>query len=465
MNTQIVQHKSRDFDVVLNFPENENTLSWSFTQEGDGEIYDVVSDNVASYTIKGGAVTLPYAGTDGSSYAVSIVKTTTGQTASITFKTRRATNKTTAFSVPDFGLYDGRYTYAIHSNTTIDIFDMSLFTTANYVGAGVFTTDPKIISKTLPTLPTGAIWNLAEFVVRGGVEYFFVIGSKNDAFTIYACNVRVSDGQITNEVGTVDDYSLISPTSSLRCGNVQNCIYDYVNNILYFSNYYPAYNGYNSFSYNLNTKNFANAISTALSIAFNFRNGFKFYFDPVDQRLILPNSEYTFNPVRVAPYIPNAIINAGYSIYRSTIGYRYRDLYQNDLYNGFQVWNKDGELIASVGSGSGYIGRLISAQLLEPCIFQYELNNGKLIAIYNLNTNTGVSYTFTTDFPANSVSFIDACVSMYNGERHFLLATKENVSGTFSRLFRVFESDGVFSYIYYDLSGVCKDIGNNRFLN
>ena len=53
MSTQIVQHKSRDFDVVLNFPENENTLSWAFTAENDGEIYTVDLDNVENYQING----------------------------------------------------------------------------------------------------------------------------------------------------------------------------------------------------------------------------------------------------------------------------------------------------------------------------------------------------------------------------------------------------------------------------
>lgn len=463
MSVQIVKHGSREFDIVLNFASTENNLSWSFTQEGDGEIFDVVKTNVASYTVSGSAIALPYSVTNGSSYSVSIVKTTTGQTASITFKTRRSNNKTVTLSVPDFGQYDGRYTYAIHGNNTIDIFDMSLFTTSNYIGAGSFTISPKIITKTLPTLPTGAIWNLAEFVVRDGVQYFFVIGSKDDAFTIYSCNVRVSDGQITNEIGTIDAYTLISPASSLRYGIVQNCVYDYINNILYYSNI-SGFNGSNSFYYNLTSKVFVNRLGASLSTQIGFRNGIKFYFDPNSQKIISSNAEFKFNPTNICPYIYNPSTASYFNIYRSLNGYRYRDQYQNETYNTFQIYNSNGEYIGQIGASS-YLGRIISAQLLEPYIFQYELNNGKLIAIFNLSTNTGVSYTFSSDFPTNSVSFIDACVSMYNGERHFLVATKENTSGTFSRLFRVYENGGVFSYIYYDLLGVCQDIGNNRLLN
>ena len=74
MSTQIVQHKSRDFDVVLNFPATESTLSWAFTAENDGEIYAVDLDNVASYQIGGYPVTLPYKVTARLIYSVSIVK-------------------------------------------------------------------------------------------------------------------------------------------------------------------------------------------------------------------------------------------------------------------------------------------------------------------------------------------------------------------------------------------------------
>ena len=51
MSVQLVQHKSRDFEVTLNFAATENNLAWAFTAENDGEIYDVVLNNVASYTL------------------------------------------------------------------------------------------------------------------------------------------------------------------------------------------------------------------------------------------------------------------------------------------------------------------------------------------------------------------------------------------------------------------------------
>ena len=196
---------------------------------------------------------------------------------------------------------------------------------------------------------------------------------------------------------------------------------------------------------------------------FSYRNGIKFYFDPVNQAIITSNSEFKFNPFASKLYVHNPSNSSFFNIYRKQNGYRYRDQFQNETINIFQIYNEKGEYLGQIGGGP-YLGRIVSAQLLEPYIFQYELNNGKSVAIYNLSNNTGNSYIFSTDFPVNSVSFIDACVSNYNNERYFIVATKENVSGTFSRLFRIYENAGVYSYIYMDLAGVCQDIGNNRLL-
>lgn len=463
-----VVHSSKYIDYIFNFTATENNLSWSLTAEGDGDLFlnpltNGLSTNVASFTIDGSAPTFPISLINGSSKSVAIVKTTNGQTASLTLRQRRSVNKAVNYNVPDFGAYNGRYTYALHSNTTINIFDMSLFTSENYLGAGTFTTMPLIITKILPTLPILAKWYLAEFVVISNVEYFFMLGSKDDSSDVYSCKIRVSDGQITNESDIIDSYTKISLTSALRYGVIQNCTYDYISNIIYVS-MAIGYNGYNSFSYNLSSKVFSPYVGGASFITqFNYRNGIKFYFDPILKRIITSNAEFSFDPFKACPYIYNPGYTVNFNIYRALNGYRYRDLFQGETYNTFQIYSSGGDYLAQVGSSS-YIGRIMSAQLLEPYIFQYELNNGKVVAIFNLNTNTGNSYTFSADFPTNSVSFIDACVSQYNGERHFLVATKENASGTFSRLFRIYESGGVFSYIYFDLAGVCQDIGNNRLL-
>jgi len=169
MSTVNIKHTSRGLDITLNFASTENNLSWAFTQEGDGEIYDVVLTNIASYTIAGGAITLPYPVINGTSYSVSIVKTTTGQTASITFKTRRSINKTSSLSVPDFGQYDGRYLYVLLNNNTVQKLDSQLLLPANYAGAGAWTVSPVVATITLPTLPNSALYTGIQFVKNGGV--------------------------------------------------------------------------------------------------------------------------------------------------------------------------------------------------------------------------------------------------------------------------------------------------------
>lgn len=128
MGTQVVKHTSRGVNVTLNFAATENNLSWSYTQEGDGEIYDVVLSNVASYTIRGADPSLPLSVTNGSSYAIAITKTTTGQVASITLKTRRAVNKSVTLNVPNLlsESVQGTLTVLVHPNDNkITVLDSS----------------------------------------------------------------------------------------------------------------------------------------------------------------------------------------------------------------------------------------------------------------------------------------------------------------------------------------------------
>ena len=163
MSTQIVQHKSRDFDVVLNFPETENTLSWSFTAENDGEIYTIDSVNVASYQIAGAPVTLPYAVEAGASYSVSIVKQVNGQMASVALKTRRAINKLLALSVPDFAYHANGYMYSLINYNTVVVRDATKLTSANYIGAGTWNIDPIVAAISLPTNSNTIRWHVCHY--------------------------------------------------------------------------------------------------------------------------------------------------------------------------------------------------------------------------------------------------------------------------------------------------------------
>ncbi|NLE06980.1 MAG: hypothetical protein GX638_19545, partial [Crenarchaeota archaeon] len=162
MGTQVVKHTSRDYDVILNFASTENNLSWSFTQEGDGDIYDIELVNVASYTIAGGAVTLPYTVKNNTKYSVSIVKTTQGQTASITLKTRRQEQKIITQIVPDFGSNIATHLFAI-SNTSLYKLDKTL------LNQGL---NPIIATIPLPIVDSALTiyWQQCVWVNEGGIE-------------------------------------------------------------------------------------------------------------------------------------------------------------------------------------------------------------------------------------------------------------------------------------------------------
>ena len=203
MSTQIVQHKSRDFDVVLNFAESENNLSWAFTAENDGEIYDVILINVASYQITGSSVTLPLTVRAGLSYAVSIVKQTNGQTASITLKTRRAVNKAVTLNVPDFGALEVNNNYILHNDNTVTVIDNSKVSSANYQGGGIFTESIIRGVVQLPDLSSVANFKWQHLFYDEG--FVFVAGwctSRNDAFpNLSLCKIDT----ITLSVYDLDD--------------------------------------------------------------------------------------------------------------------------------------------------------------------------------------------------------------------------------------------------------------------
>lgn len=467
MSVTNVYHKSREASFTLNFSATENNLSWAFTAENDGEIYEVALTNIVSYTVAGSAITLPYALTGATSYAVSIIKTSNGQPASITLKTRRALNKSSNIIVPDFGQYDGRYTYAIHTNNTIEIFDSSLFTNTNYLGAGVFTTTPKIATIALPSLPADSLWTIAEFVIISNVAYFLVLGAKEDAHDMFACRVAVGSWLVTDMVGIAGGYTKINPTATYRHGLVHNCVYDYINNLLYITRVW-GYNGAQHFVLNLSTLDFIvnpGPVSASVELSSNI-NGVKHYFDPLLERILTWQTEFSFNPFKSHYYwyLSTSVLAKGF-IYRKLDGYRYRQYWQNSRLNYFDIVNQDGLIVASKSNNVVTVNRVRGMQLVEPYIFQYELNSvGKYIALFNLNTNIGALHEVTTELPENTVGFMDACVSEYNNEVHLFLLTRENVSGTFSRLYRIYFDGTTWSKIYFDLGGVASDIGNNRLL-
>lgn len=222
MSTQIVQHKSRDFDVVLNFPSTENTLSWSFTAENDGEIYAVDLVNVASYQIAGAPIALPYTVTAGTSYSVSIVKQTNGLPSTISFNTRRAVNKTVSISVPDLSDVAINNNYMLLANETVLVLNNSNVNVSNYQGTGVWTDSIIRGTVALPdkTSITNFHWNIITHVKYNSLDYVMVIGfctsRNNDYPFVDVCLINPTSLNVTDLDGNANFSSQIIFTDGSR---------------------------------------------------------------------------------------------------------------------------------------------------------------------------------------------------------------------------------------------------------
>lgn len=235
MGTQVVRHTSRVSDFILNFSATENNLQWAFTSDGDGAIFDVVLTNIASFSVGGVIQTAPYNYplVCGSSYFVSIIKTTTGQSASITIKTRRVDNKTTSINVPDYGLYNRRYPFQLRTGNIIDKLDFQLLHSSNYTGNGTFTTTPILNSI---TLPTAAIpWQYHSWYVdRFGVEKVMVVSSSNTNQSVNVCIVDVVTMSVTDLNGNSNTFTNIVFGSTAGVWNINGHCFDYINNKIIF---------------------------------------------------------------------------------------------------------------------------------------------------------------------------------------------------------------------------------------
>lgn len=183
MSVTNVYHKSRDLIYKMNFSASGET-TWSFTSESDGEIYNVESTNIASFTINGNPVTLPFSITAGNNYNVSVVKINVSQAADITLKSRRAVEKTTTQYVPDYSANDGRYLFCLLQDDTIAKIDTELLKSTNWDDVNkVYTINPIVDSFALPLpiYPEGSSHRFMQIVFNIADGYFYIIGGIGDA--------------------------------------------------------------------------------------------------------------------------------------------------------------------------------------------------------------------------------------------------------------------------------------------
>ena len=232
--TQKVIHSSRSDDYVLNFSETENNLNWQFTNIADGEIYDVVFNNVASYTINNDSAVLPFAVLQGASYTIAIVKESDGQTASITFKTRRSVNRSNVINVPDFGAHNGRFIYVLCTNNQkVYKLDKLLFSQSNYLGNGIFVQNPVISEIILPvTIPN----NINQYATYTALafnpvdNYIYVLAGNTERLSAHLC--KISSLDVVSDLNDAPNQSSkIASGINARPNSVSRYIvFDYISN-------------------------------------------------------------------------------------------------------------------------------------------------------------------------------------------------------------------------------------------
>lgn len=281
MSTQVVRHSSRHITQEFIFSENGETL-WAFTAEGDGEIYSVESSNVASFRINGTTVSLPFSVVNGNDYSVDITKTNESLEAELKLNIRRAIDKTNLKIVPDYGQNDGRYIYCLsESRTTVYVIDTDLIYGSNYTGNGNFTISPIIQQITLPTLPNSASWSRIEFVIVNSNPKIIVcsdgdqVGSAQCKFYFSYIN---SDYSITNLDGTVvNGFTTFEKDNVPSARNLFQPQYDYVNNEIYFTEYYLT-------KLNLNTNSFTQITASSIKRYFFIED--RLNFNPLREEFV-----------------------------------------------------------------------------------------------------------------------------------------------------------------------------------
>ncbi len=230
--SQVIQHKSRTVEYELNFQAQGET-SWAFTAEGDGELFDVQLDNVASWTLNGSAVTLPFSLVNGNSYQVAVVKSVAGQSAKWVGKGRRSTNKTLTATPPDFSIYQNNRLAVLREGSIFELFDKEKLLPNNYDSANkVYLTTPLIHSVNLPTLPLATLeWSS---VICYKNYYIVVAGTKNttDGNYLYACKV-LPDGSVFSLTDEANTYTLIYEKYNHNIGIIESCAFDPVSEIIY----------------------------------------------------------------------------------------------------------------------------------------------------------------------------------------------------------------------------------------
>lgn len=448
MATGNLIHRSRRVTEDLQFTANGET-SWSFVAEGDGEIFAVESSNVASYTINGGVVTLPFDLVNGNSYTVAITKTTSGQVADIQLKTRRAVDKTKTVNVPDLGQFSGRYLYLLNDNNQVEKHDTNNRQPANYIGGGTWNATSLVVTISLPVI-TDVTWRDLCFVNEGSQGKVVVFGTHNtNAADTYWC-IIVND-QVYDLTETVingsTNYNPVSASGVTVTRTVM--FYDYMNQQVWAcatSNVRPT------FRYDFTDDTFAyygqnDSQASFINKAAPFRK--QQGFVPETKEVIGPfglfNAKENINGI----FTPDM----QYGAYDIDLGYIYTTASGTVNMNQLYTFNKQGQLVslqsASPTVSAANQGSWIYHKAMGEGFVSNQTFTAAAFGIYKKSTSLFSLYTLTDSLGSYYIQ--DRCGSAYSG---IWMATQRevNTDQISTRLFFMKSDQTPFDYGYEDFA-------------
>lgn len=453
MSVQLVQHKSRDFDVTLNFAETENNLSWAFTAENDGEIYEVVLNNVASYTINGVAASItpatPYSVVNETSYLVGITKLTNGQTASIKLKTRRAVSKSIVLNAPAFDDLNTRSEFILLTNNgtngRVVVTENSNINEANYQGAGVFSSSIIRAIVNLPVLPNLPIqWQFGTHIKLNAINYvaFFAwpVG-RNDFWDgkIVVCLINCDTLVVSDLDLNVNNYTVCS---GVITGEVYNSLMTYyTSNFITNEVVYTRGPLISKFSFSTRNQTFPfNFLGRGTLDTFSNRSA---YFNPIDNYYV--------------GYFGQFIESRG-EIYNQRLSKGAYDYIRNGKLGTVNYWgridyiNTNGEKIGAIDNTSQ--GGAASLHVPKNNIIFMADGNAYIAFIDQNNQNNFIRsaisnklHTATIDADYLDRSGLKFCLIGNSVRLHFAFITKEPAS---------------ISQAYYDLPAIPVSICNDK---
>lgn len=468
MNNQYVNvyYRAKSVTYQLNFPENGET-AWPFTAEFDSEIYNIETNNIASFQINGNNISLPFTLSGGNSYSVSITKNTSNSTASISFSTRQSANKINTINVPDYSAGDGRYLF-VSSNGVLYKIDTSILVAANYSGSGTWSTSPIVGTYTMPDI-SGELdyngiagnlqWRSLAFVNYNGDNYIFIVGGST-TLDIVGTFFKTSDNNFYKT-----DFSGLGYTR-LRTGYGVNSvlggiIYNYVSQKLLITHtrgnsvaYYLLKLGDNSFEKIYGLGSPMNRVITQTG-GYVYRNG----FDPVRE-------EYCSGVMR----IKESESNRNYMNYANADGQyiKLRDTiitYNASIPTQRVEYDNNGNIVFSYGGTGSFNGNdgAITVDEINNYILGVSSSADSIWINYVDVQSGGINYTNVGMVTSDHNGFRGVMKSTYSGHA-FSWGRIGTDSGKRLYVFDPSKRDSTIEVGYLDFVDEINDIHSNQIL-